>query len=98
MAPAVWLMAAWTLRQTPTCSFRMEVPSLSRLQVSARPRSAGPPAPAPNGCSHVIGRPSWSTFTLTSAVTFTPATGFQVGYTWHTRENITRVGVNYHFD
>jgi outer membrane immunogenic protein len=28
----------------------------------------------------------------------TPATGFQVGYTWHTRENITRVGVNYHFD
>jgi outer membrane immunogenic protein len=23
---------------------------------------------------------------------------FQVGYTWHTRENMTRVGVNYHFN
>jgi outer membrane immunogenic protein len=23
---------------------------------------------------------------------------FQVGYTWHNRENITRVGVNYHFN
>ena len=23
---------------------------------------------------------------------------FQVGYTWHTRENIARVGVNYHFN
>ena len=28
----------------------------------------------------------------------TPVTGAQVGYTWHTRENIARVGVNYHFN
>jgi outer membrane immunogenic protein len=30
------------------------------------------------------------------APTFDPI--FKVGYTWHTRENIARVGVNYHFN
>jgi outer membrane immunogenic protein len=29
---------------------------------------------------------------------FTPVEVAKVGYTWHTRENITRVGVNYHFN
>jgi outer membrane immunogenic protein len=28
----------------------------------------------------------------------TPVTGFQVGYTWPSRENIARVDVNYHFN
>ena len=29
---------------------------------------------------------------------FTPVAVDKVGYTWHTRENIARVGVNYHFN
>ena len=45
----------------------VELLSLRCPQASARPRSAGPPAPAPNGCSRAIGRPSWNTCTLTSA-------------------------------
>jgi outer membrane immunogenic protein len=35
---------------------------------------------------------------LTVISALPPTADFKVGYTWHTRENIARVGVNYHFN